>query len=54
MTEDLQTNDVKQFRITVRLSEAELLALREEAEKQGITVGAALRLLFRALRGVRP
>jgi hypothetical protein len=54
MTEDLKPDDLKQFRITVRLTEAELLALRAEAEKRGVTVGAALRLLIRALREIRP
>lgn len=39
----------KKFRITVRLSEADLVALQVEARKLGITVGAALRLLIRDL-----
>ena len=36
--------------VTVRLTDAELLALRGEAERRGVTVGAALRLLIQQLR----
>jgi hypothetical protein len=54
MTEDNQPTELKQFRITVRLTDEELVALKTEAQKRGVTVGAALRLLIGALRGIRP
>jgi predicted DNA binding CopG/RHH family protein len=45
--------DKKEFRITVRISESELEALREEAKRRYLTVGAALRVLIREMGKAR-
>lgn len=50
MTDQPETTEMKEFRITVRITEAELQALKQEAEQQGTTVGAALRLLIQDLK----
>jgi predicted DNA binding CopG/RHH family protein len=52
MTIVTENAELKQFRITVRLSDSELKVLKAEAQKRGVPVGAALRLLIRARRGV--
>ena len=41
---------MKEFRITVRITEAELEALKQEAQQHGTTVGAALRILIQDLK----
>jgi predicted DNA binding CopG/RHH family protein len=50
MTDQPETTEMKEFRITVRITEAELQALKQEAEQHGTTVGAALRLLIQDLK----
>jgi hypothetical protein len=54
MTETGTTAPLKPFRITVRLTEAELHALRGEAKERKVTVGAALRQLIQELRSGKP
>jgi hypothetical protein len=45
---------LKPFRITIRLSEAELQALQAEATERKVTLGAALRQLIEQLRTGKP
>ena len=50
MADRPEPGEMKQFRITVRISEAELQALKQEAQQHNTTVGAALRLLIQNLK----
>ena len=42
-----KSKDPKGTRITVRISDKDLLDLQEEARRRGITVGAVVRFLIR-------